>query len=1056
MPGLAPFKRLSLVARILIMVGLTLALTYPLSIFLVVNSQLALYRSTIAGELAITLETLERTIGEQVIIGDYALIEQILRARVRNSHFVEIDYTDGDGNVVTATEPQPATEYPAWFRSWFDLPEKPVQRRISVGGKDYGQVTVWLSHVGFRNEVWRTMAQQAALVAGVGAILFIVIALVLKRGLMPLRVVTELARSLRRGEYQCLAVSPASAAPEIRDTLDTFNDAASREAWLARFAEIISSGDPTQEKVRSVMKLLCARLDMQGAALACPNERGEFLVRAGYHASPAAETLHWEEFARQVLAQNAPLVVDRRARHTAQADMRVPAAYIGVPARMGSRRGAVFSLFAPEPIALPNRNGEIELMGLCADWIGATIAEEEREQEMREQKEHVETVLDNVAEGIATLDLSGVIVSANPSMEQIFASTSRQLIGRPITYFVPGLKWHSLYAHIAMAEQGQRRYDMTWQEEGRRSDGAAILIEMSVRAVHSANTWLMVAVIRDVTERIRVEEALRESEARRKRAQEIAQLGSLELFPETGKSRWSAELCRILGVDSGSDPGYADFISRVDYEDRERVRAAFDAGLAQRQAFNVEFRVARPAGERRFVMLSAEAPAVSEQGTRLFAVVQDITDHKQAEAQVRAALVEKLQAEAHNRAKTLFLANMSHELRTPLNAILGYSEMLEEEALSEGRGTAASDLQKIRSAGKHLLAMINEVLDLSKIEAGRIDLVLEECPVRPLLDDVLATIEPLAAKNRNTLNASFDPGERVMQTDTMKVKQVLINLLGNACKFTSDGEISFVVTHEVDAGAEWMRFTVRDTGIGMTTEQLDHLFEPFVQADASTARKYGGTGLGLAISKRYVEILGGEISVDSIPQRGSTFSVRLPLDSGMAARAAAGAESMARIVEATVHRTSAHSFSNRRSRVATVLVVEADTALRELMERHLSAEGFRVVSLGRAEEALALARQHQPSLMVLDAEEAGFDVFEVVRQLKGDSTAVRIPVVLLGSESQMQEARRFGAEDYLGKPINWQVLAAIAKKWARAGGLRAPGNAPNQAAGGAAVAGLGS
>lgn len=1041
---LAPLKRLSLTARILLMVGLTLALSYPVSIFLIIDSQLTLYRSAGAEELATTLTTLEKTVGEQVVIGDYALIEQILRTRVRHGHFVEIDFTDSDGNVIAATSPQRMVRYPEWFRSWFDLPERPVVRDISIGGKDYGHVTVWLSHVDFYNHVWHTVLQQGAVAAGAGIILFVVVAFVLKRGLAPLRVTTELALSLRRGEYQCLAVSPRSAAPEIRDTIATFNDAASREAWLARFAEIVSGSETSKAKVQSVMRLLCARLDMEGATLAWEGETGDFAVLATCHVDPSAKDLPWQECARQALMLRAPVTADQQLRVASGSETPAAVAFMAVPVRMGAHRLGVFSLYRKTGLTVSNPNGEMELMELAANWMGATLAEEEHEQQMREQKERAETVLCNVAEGIATLDLDGVIVSANPSMEHIFACSSRQLIGQPITKFVPDLPWTAFHARTADADLA----DMSWQEVGRRTDGQTILIEMSARAVQHGETGLIIAVIRDVTERIRVEEALRRSEARRKRAQEIARLGSLEYFPETQETRWSSELCRIFGITPGAELSYADFFSRIDYGDGERVRQAFEAGVRDARPVRIEFQVVRPNGERRFVVLSAEAPEPVEQGRRVFAVVQDVTDRKEAEAKVQAALVEKLEAEAHNRAKTLFLANMSHELRTPLNAILGYSEMLEEEATVEGRQVAAADLQKIQAAGKHLLAMINEVLDLSKIEAGRIDLLVEECSVRSLIEDVLATVEPLAAQNRNKLHLSVDLERQVMHTDAMKVKQVLINLLGNACKFTSEGEISFIGTHEVENGQEWVRFTVRDTGIGMTASQLDHLFEPFVQGDAATVRKYGGTGLGLAISKRFVEMLGGEIAVDSLPQRGSTFSVRLPVDSRSGTDEAMAADSGARVVEASERRLGGQPVANRRAQVATVLIVEADTALRELMERYLSSDGFRVVSAAEIEDAPALMRQHRPALLMLDAEAADLDPSEMVRRIKADALAAQIPIVILGTDAPMQNARKLGVADCIGKPINWQAMAAVAKKWVRA---PAAADVPAAAAGPAAV-----
>jgi PAS domain S-box-containing protein len=230
-------------------------------------------------------------------------------------------------------------------------------------------------------------------------------------------------------------------------------------------------------------------------------------------------------------------------------------------------------------------------------------------------------------------------------------------------------------------------------------------------------------------------------------------------------------------------------------------------------------------------------------------------------------------AEAANSAKSQFLASMSHELRTPLNAIIGYSEMLEEELETLAQPQLVSDLSKINTAGRHLLALINDILDLSKIEAGKMQLHLETFPIGPLLEEVAATARPLAAKNSNALEVRLPADGGTLHGDLTKVRQMLLNLLSNACKFTRRGIITLAV--ERDEGS--LTFVVHDTGIGMTTQQMDRLFEAFAQAEASTSSQYGGTGLGLAITKRFAHLMGGDVTVASAPGEGSTFSIRLPL-----------------------------------------------------------------------------------------------------------------------------------------------------------------------------------
>jgi PAS domain S-box-containing protein len=233
-------------------------------------------------------------------------------------------------------------------------------------------------------------------------------------------------------------------------------------------------------------------------------------------------------------------------------------------------------------------------------------------------------------------------------------------------------------------------------------------------------------------------------------------------------------------------------------------------------------------------------------------------------------------AEAANRAKSQFLANMSHELRTPLNAIIGYSEMLQEEVEDVGQAELVPDLAKIQIAGRHLLALINDVLDLSKIEAGKMDLYLEEFDLQEMIEDVAATVRPLIEKNANRLEVHCPPAMGGMRGDLTKIRQMLLNLLSNASKFTSGGQIDLDVARDRDGGGEELVFRVRDTGIGMTPEQQQRVFEAFSQAEASTSRKFGGTGLGLAISKRFCEMMGGGIELESEPGKGSTFTIRLP------------------------------------------------------------------------------------------------------------------------------------------------------------------------------------
>ncbi|HSG82478.1 MAG TPA: GAF domain-containing protein [Gemmatimonadota bacterium] len=374
-------------------------------------------------------------------------------------------------------------------------------------------------------------------------------------------------------------------------------------------------------------------------------------------------------------------------------------------------------------------------------------------------------------------------------------------------------------------------------------------------------------------------------------------------------------------------------------------------------------------------------------------------------------------AEAANRSKSQFLANMSHELRTPLNAIIGYSEMLEEDAEDAGQSQFLPDLQKIHSAGKHLLTLINDILDLSKIEAGKMELYLETFDVQGAIEGVATTVQPLIDKNGNRLQLDLGGDLGAMQSDVTRIRQVLLNLLSNACKFTEHGTITLSARREEDGGDGWLEFRVSDTGIGMTDEQLDRLFQAFSQAEASTASKYGGTGLGLAISKRFCEMMGGSVAVQSQAGEGSTFTVRLP---ALAPQAALESDE-----------DHVRSATQPGAAAGTVLVIDDDPAVRNIMLRMLAKEGYRVETAANGKAGLQAARELRPDVITLEVLMPGMDGWEVLAALKDDGELAEIPVVMLTVADERNMGFALGASEYMTKPVNRQRLAAIIRKYQR-------------------------
>ncbi|MFC5472126.1 MHYT domain-containing protein [Cohnella suwonensis] len=364
-----------------------------------------------------------------------------------------------------------------------------------------------------------------------------------------------------------------------------------------------------------------------------------------------------------------------------------------------------------------------------------------------------------------------------------------------------------------------------------------------------------------------------------------------------------------------------------------------------------------------------------------------------------------------NMIKSQFLANMSHELRTPLNAIIGYSEMLIEDAEDLNEPTFANDLGKIASSGQNLLSIINDILDISKIEAGKVDVYLEPCKVGDVAQDVLTMVKPLVAGNNNRLVTSLAEGE--MKTDVTKLRQILLNLLSNANKFSKEGTILFEAKPESRDGKLGFAFVVKDTGIGMSKEQVGRLFQPFTQADSSTTRKYGGTGLGLAISQRFCALLGGDIRIESVLGEGSTFKCWLPVDP----------QGLPEVPE-----QPASSRSPEEESLVGVLLIDDEPINQQILSRFLAKEGWTLAFAESGVEGLRLARELRPQVICLDILMPSMDGWNVLSMLKSDPELADIPVIILSMTSDKQLGYSLGASEFLMKPVRQdRLLEALVK-----------------------------
>ena len=391
-----------------------------------------------------------------------------------------------------------------------------------------------------------------------------------------------------------------------------------------------------------------------------------------------------------------------------------------------------------------------------------------------------------------------------------------------------------------------------------------------------------------------------------------------------------------------------------------------------------------------------------------------------AQIQTRDAELQeaRLVAERANQAKSNFLSFMSHELRTPLTTIIGFSEMLVAEVEPEGHQAWVEDLHRVHDSGRYLLELINDILDISKIEAGKMEVHVETFGVPALVRDLKDIMHPLSEprKNRLLIECPEDVGN--MHGDRIKVRQCLLNLLSNACKFTDQGTVTFSASRVAKEGSDWLVFRVSDTGIGMTPEQLGKMFHAFTQADESTSRRYGGTGLGLALTKKFCQIMGGDVSVVSEPGKGSTFTIKLP--------AVAPKQAGTLTVIPAAPPVTAPDASG-----GCILVIDDDPAIHQLLANALSSVGYTLKFAASGAEGLRLAKELRPVVITLDVIMPEMDGWVVLARLKDDPELAAIPVIMLTVRADQDFGFAMGVADYLQKPIDRERLVSVLRRYYR-------------------------
>ena len=668
---------------------------------------------------------------------------------------------------------------------------------------------------------------------------------------------------------------------------------------------------------------------------------------------------------------------------------------------------------------------EIGRMAAALAVFRATAIEvkESNVREITAARRRLVDAIESISEGFSLYDADDKLVIFNKRYRDMHGAGSIDIVRQGVT-FETILRNAAAHGDIRdagsgidawIAERLVRHRDPKGTHVQRRSDGR--WIQINERKTDDGGT---VAIYTDISELKQAEQAIQESEKRLRVIAEAAPMAVLIVTFEDGIIQYAnRRFCEMFGFEGSSALGLQ---ARSLYADPQHRAKFIDALRERGHVEGMEILFKRCSGEEFWALLASQRIEF-EGRPAMISGLADISDRKRMEGQLHKAI---WAAEQADRAKSDFVANMSHELRTPLNAIIGYSEILFEDAQAAGRDSDMADLRKIQDAGKHLLGLIDNVLDLSKIEAGKMTLYLETFELRPMIDSVAATVAALAKKNHNSLVVRSADDVGTMHADLTKVRQTLFNLLSNACKFTRNGTITLTAQREFDTAGDWIVFEVSDTGIGMTPEQQSRIFEAFTQADDSTARNYGGTGLGLSITKSFCRLMGGDVTLSSEAGMGTTFTVRLPAVTRASSDTA---------VAPSGERPESPQIAVPED-APTVLVVDDDAYARELLCRHLQRTGYAVRMATNGEEAIQLARTLQPDVVTLDVLMPQMDGWAVLAAMKADVALADIPVIMVTITENQGIGFALGAADYLMKPIDRERLIRALDKCCPGGARR--------------------
>ena len=649
------------------------------------------------------------------------------------------------------------------------------------------------------------------------------------------------------------------------------------------------------------------------------------------------------------------------------------------------------------------------------------------EAELKAIEAYSHDIVDTVREPLLILDATLRVQSGNRAFYQTFQVSAAETENRLIyelgngQWDIPDLR--TLLEDIVPKSSVFNDFEL---EHDFPAIGRRVMLLNARRLQAGQHGELLVLAMEDVTERRRAEAEVKAIETYAQDIVDTVRKPLLILDPDLRVRSSNRAFYETFEVSAAETENHLIYELGNGQWDIPDLRTLLEDIVPKSSVFNdFELEHDFPAIGRRVMLLNARRLQAGHHGELLVLAMEDVTERRRAEEEAAKA---RDAAETANQTKSLFLATMSHELRTPLNAILGYSEMLQEEAVERELGGFGADLDKISAAGRHLRALSDDILDLSKIEAGKMELFLERFDVAELIGEVASTIRPLVEQNANQLHIELAPELGAIYADQMKVRQGLFNLLSNAVKFTHDGTITVEAGRELMDGSEWIVFRVTDTGIGLGAEQIVKLFQVFTQADPSTTRKFGGTGLGLALTRSFCQMMGGDVTVHSVPGEGSIFTLKLPAVV-VAASSGAAVETPAADAATVSPECGGPDGADRLTPDAScVLVIDDDPVQRDLMQRFLSREGFHVRVAGGGEEGLRLSRQLHPVAITLDVMMPDLDGWSVLRELKADAALREIPVIMMTMVDDPARGFMLGAADYATKPVDRRRLSRILRK----------------------------